>query len=193
MMYDDLEATGHKYWIPIPLDVPPDALYQHLLERFRGTASEDSVANNASAMMGVANELRDPRNTEESTQNLAAWAMVREPDALEVHGFATLRASVIERGTTTDECIRGLMEDQPLYQDPVVMTMETMSGDATSLRYRPMVEDQGETQVHQVTAVLWPRPDERLLFTLTNYCLDLVEAAEIGDRLDELGAGIKGL
>lgn len=191
-MYDDIEATGHQYWIPIPLDVPPDALYQLLLERFAGSGSENDVANSASAMIGVANELRR-EGQDDGLGNLAAWALTRQPDKLDLGGFAALRVSSTEEGWTDDDCVHEVIAELPLYQDPVVERMETMSGEALSVRYRPMVEQDGETQVHQVSAVLWPRLDERLVFTLTNYSFDLVEAAEVGDRLDELGAGIKGL
>lgn len=194
-MTGDIESTGHRNWVPIPLDVAPDAVHAQLLDRFSGAGADDRVADTAAALTGAANQLlaANEQSRADGVQNLAAWALVGDDDILDVHGFATLRISPLEEALSDEAYVRLLTDGETLFQPPLVETMETMSGDAISLRFRPMFDDSGESQVHQVSAVLWPRPEAEALYTLSSYSTDLVEAAEAGDLLDELGAGFKGL
>lgn len=182
----DIEGYSHARWVPIPLDQEADAVHDALVKRF-GPSAEDS----ASAMTGVVRQLQQANaaTADDGLINLAAWALVAEPGVLDVQAFATLRAIGITDDLTQAESVEAVVADAVLFQAPVVETMETMSGDATSLRFRPMDGD----EVHQIMAVLWTRPASNALYVLSSYSTDLVEAAEVGDLLDELGAGIGGL
>lgn len=192
-MSEDIVAAGHAYWLPLPLEESEAALTQDLRERFAETTPADALELEAAGLAMIVEELAKPLPEESDTRNLAAWALLHDPERLDTRGFATLRAVRVAAGTSEEECVSLVVEDQPLYQDPLVTRMETRSGDAISLRFRAMVEEDGETQVHQTSAVLWPRTEHHLLFVLSNYATDLVEAAGIADRLDELAAGIEGL
>lgn len=190
-MNSNIDVTGHRYWIPIPLDVTPENLFKSLMERF-GATFVIGLDANVAAVVGAARLLQQTNVAvgDDGLLNLAGWALTHDPDGLEFWAVATLAVTSMQADATADDCVNAVIGDQQLFQTPVVETMETMSGDAISLRYRPMVED---NQVHQSTAVMWLRPEQQALYLLTNYCTDLVEAGEIGDLLDELGAGVKGL
>lgn len=69
-----------------------------------------------------------------------------------------------------------LAGDEPLFEDPVLQPIETRSGEATSARLPPMLEESGTTYVHEAAAVLWHRPDDSSWFILWTYSTDLGEA-----------------
>lgn len=186
-MSEFIEASSHPLWLPIALDRTAEDLQESVVDRF-GPGSEDVAA----AMAGVAHQLREAGGTvaDDGMVNLAAWALLVEPEVLDVRAFATLRAIGIVDDITQQEAVDAVIGDATVFQAPQVETFETLSGDATSLRFRPMVDD---AEVHEVLAVLWPRPQSHALYVLSTYSTDLVESADIGDLLDELGAGIQGL
>jgi hypothetical protein len=190
----EIEATGHELWVPVPLDCDPEGLQQRLVDRFDADP-EGTVVDHAAMVAGVARRLIDANASSEETaiMALAAWALVEEPDTLRVRAFATFRVAVMDPGTTADEVARGLVGTDPMFQEPVSRTLDTLSGEAVSMRIRPMVDEDGASRVHELAAVLWSRPETGAWYVLSTYSLDLVEAAEVGELLDELAAGISGL
>jgi hypothetical protein len=192
MSNGDIEAPGHELWVPIPLDLGPEELYEQLLDRFGRDAA---TADNAAAMAGAARQLVEANAHAEEThsQNLAGWALVSAPSSLSVRAFATLRGATLDPGTTPREVVDQLTEGETLFEDPVLRPLETRSGDATSIRARPMVDVDGASRVHELTAVVWSRPELSAGYILSTYSTDLVEAREIGELLDELAASIAGL
>lgn len=190
-MSDVIEAGGHAYWVPISLEIDPDEVQQQLLDRF---GREESTADNAALLTGAARQLLDANAAAgPGMVNVGAWGLLREPDALVVRAIASLQYVVLPEDITADDVVRHLAGEEPLFEDPQVQPIETRSGDAVSARLRPMLDDAGTTQVHEAAAVLWHRPEVSAWFILSTYSTDLVEAREVGDRLDELAAGIEGL
>lgn len=190
----DIVVGGHEHWIPLPLDRSGDVLEAELRDRLAGRGSADEVELGVALLASAAGQLAPPPGEDLPALNLAAWALLgEEPHPLSFRAFATLRVVRIGTDATVENCTELVLADSEVFQEPVVEALETRSGAATGLRYRPMVREHGETAVHQVTAVLWPRPQAEMLYVLSNYSTDLVEAAGIGDRLEELAAGIEGL
>lgn len=189
----EILAAGHPLWIPLPLDCSAEVLEAELTERFAGRASDEQVTFVVGLLTQLAERLSQPPADGVPAVNMAAWVLLADPDGIGLRAFATLRAAALASDATREDCIEIARAGIPVFQEPVVEDMETRSGTAIALRYRPMVEADGTTEVHQVSAVLWPRPEHNVLYLLSNYCEDLVEAAEIADLLDELGAGIEGL
>jgi hypothetical protein len=185
-----IEATGHELWIPLPLEGPSEVVTQQLTQRF---GDDDSVADQIALLTGVVTQLQQANDQDEGVLNLAGWALVRRPDQLDVRTLATLRAVAVDEGTTAEEVGRGLAAGSTLFEEPTLTEVETMSGDALGIRLRPMVEEGDSTQVHEAIGLVWLREGDQVCFLLSTYVDDLVEALEIGDLLDELGAGIKGL
>lgn len=190
-MSDVIEAGGHAYWVPVSLEIDPDEVQQQLLDRF---GREEATADNAALLTGAARQLLDANAANgPGMVNVGAWGLLREPDTLDVRAIASLQYVVLAEDITADEIVRHLAGDEPLFEDPLLQPIETRSGDATSARLRPMLEDGGTTHVHEAAAVLWRRADASAWFILSTYSTDLVEAHEVGVRLDELAAGIEGL
>jgi hypothetical protein len=186
-----IDVDGHPLWKPIPLDVTPEELGDSLRREYTGTAPDVELETNVAAMVAVSRQLRTP--DAEDGMNLAAWALVEDPGTLSVRDFAALRVAELDAATTTKDAVAGLTEGHSLFQEPVVEALETASGEAVAVRFRPMVQEEGEVRVHQVTAVLWLRPEHLALFMLSTYAEDLVAGAETADRLMDLAAGVRGL
>lgn len=191
-MTDFIEVTGHELWVPIPLDRDPDEVHDQLSDRF---GPGDPAADNAALLSGVARRLAEADDGAGRTgvHNLAAWALVTQPDELVVRALATLRAVLLEPGVTAEEVVRGLAGDEPLFEAPAVRPIDTRSGEALTVRLRPMVDEGPVPQVHELAAVLWARPEVEAWHVLSTYSTDLVEAREVGELLEELAAGIEGL
>lgn len=189
-MNEELELGEHAYFAPIPLDQDPEVIRQQYASAFASTTPDSDAV--AAAIAGIASQLQAP--TTDGAVNLAAWARVGTPNELDVRSFATLRVVPLEEDARDEDVMALLLEGQELYQDPAVETLPTRSGDALSVRVRPLVRaDDGQIEVHQINAVLWSRPGHQALFMLSSYETDLVEAMDAGDLLDELAAGIEGM
>lgn len=191
-MNEPIEAAGHELWLPIPLDGEPEAFHEELVRRF-GDADEN--ADHAALLVGVARQLRDANAGAErtGTQNLAGWALLERAGTLAVRALATLRVVLLEPDITATEVVEALSGAETLFETPLSRQMDTLSGEAVNVRLRPMVEQEGGSRVHEVAAILWPRPQQEAWYILSTYSTDLVEAAEIGGLLEELAAGIEGL
>jgi hypothetical protein len=190
-----IDAAGHENWVPLPLDMPLERLQADLVERYAEAMSRDELETNVAAVVGVARTLAASPSWEETgVATCAAWEWVRDPRTFVPAATAVLRATVVDPGRTVDDCIALVVGDTPLQGGPVVTEVETASGTAYAVRFRPVVRgDGGDDEVHQVVAVLWPRLEARVLFVLTTYTTDLVEGADLGDSLEELAAGMKGI
>ncbi|MCD9199315.1 hypothetical protein [Aeromicrobium wangtongii] len=189
-MNEHIELGEHAYWAPIPLDEDPEVIRQRYAAGF--TSSTLDADAGAAAMAGVAAQLQAP--TADGTVNLAAWARVGVPNELDVQAFAALRVVPLEEDARDEDVIALLTEGHELYQEPVVETLSTRSGDALSVRVRPLVHaEDGQIEVHQINTVLWSRPQHAALFVLSSYETDLVEATAAAILLDELAAGIGGM
>ena len=192
---DVIESAGHRYWVPLPLDADPTETVASLRRRFDGTAPESELEANLSVAQGTVTTLQAQAHGafDQGIITCAAWVLTADPDRIDIRATAVLRASVVEPGSTVDDCIRVVLGEQPQHGSPTVEPMETLSGDAWSIRYRPVVRVGAEDQVHQINTVLWTRLDDSIVFVMSAYADDLLQANEIGDRLDELAAGMRGI
>lgn len=189
-MKDEIELAEHAHWAPIPLTEDPEVIRQRYAEAFASPDLDADAA--AAAIAGIAAQLQLP--ADDGSVNLAAWARVATPNELDVRAFATLRVVPLAADATREDVLALLTEGQELFQDPLVADLETASGAALSVQMRPLVlADDGQSQVHQVNAVLWSRPTHQALFMISSYETDLVEAVPAADLLDELAAGCTGM
>jgi hypothetical protein len=190
---DDILAAGHVNWLPLPLDGSQPDLAGELRERFAAGTPAFALDAAITALTATVEELSKPPVPDVPALNLAAWVLLRDPETLAPDGFALLRGIHVAESTTQDEATASIVGEDPTYQDPVVEPLDTRSGPATSIRVRPMVDQGAGHAVHERSAVLWLRPDQQVLYVLSTYTADLVLAAEVFDRLEELAAGIEGL
>ena len=194
-MKDEIEVTGHPRWVPVPLGLGPSALMEHLRPRLEelGTAYADpEVAETAAeALVGAARRL-ESTPPEDGGLNLAAWGLLGDAARSQppIAAIAALRALPI---AADQDIVALLAEGMRLHLDPILGVLETTSGEARTIRLRPMVEVTGETRVHQLTAVVWERPEVGAAVVLSSYGEDLADATEAGDLLEELGRGVDGL
>ena len=181
-MNDVIEAPGHDLWVPIPLDRTPEAVQQQLLDRF---GDDDETADNAALLAGVARQLAETNEQAEQTgmQNLAAWGLLVDPGTLVIRALATLRVALLEPDTTAEEVVRGLSGAETLFEEPLTHPMETRSGEAVNVRLRPMVEEAGSSRVHEVAAVLWPRPELEAWYILGTPRLSVGPRSGFEDRM----------
>lgn len=192
-----IESEGHRHWVPLPMDEEPDEIGAALRRRFspRADTSDEVLELNLAAAQGIATNLQQQaaQSADDGIVVCAAWVLLPEPTRFEVRAVATLRAVGVVPGLASPHLVEDVVGEGPRHGDPVVEPFETWSGEAHSIRYRPIVESGGEQQVHQVNAVLWDRADQGVAFVLSCYVDDLIEAGDVGDLLDELAAGMKGI
>ncbi|TNC29848.1 hypothetical protein [Mumia zhuanghuii] len=185
----DIEATGHVDWVPIPLDADADSLEAGWRARF-GDARE--VVDSIAFMLGVrASLLRANADADESqVLNLAGWVMTTEPDDLSrLSAYAVLRAFPASPALDAENLVAQIVGDEPVFSGPQITEMETKSGDAVNVVFRPFVGD----EVHEHLMVLWPRPDQGIWFQLAAYQSDLLTSYRVQPSFEELAAGIEGL
>lgn len=155
-----IEAGGHELWLPIPLEGDPEWLHEELVRRF---GDGDETADNAALVVGAALQLGEANLEADRTgmQNLAGWALLDQPDQLTVRALAALRVVLVEGDLTAAEVLAELSGGETLFESPVSQPMDTRSGEAVTVRLRPMVEEAGTSRVHEIAAVLWPRPEHQ--------------------------------
>jgi len=187
---EEIEFGQHARWLPIPLGVDPEEIRRELAAAFAPTTPDADTY--AAAVAGVATRLA--ADADPATPTLAAWALVRTPNEIDVCGFATLRVTHVGPDTTDDDALAAVTGAMEVIAEPLTQRIQTLSGEALSLRVRPLVRpDDGPTQVHQLNAVLWVRPQHQALFVLSQYETDLAQAVPAADLLDELAAGFAGM
>lgn len=185
----DIAAAGHVDWIPIPLDAGPDSLALAWRQRF-GTGRE--CADSIAFMLGVQASLLRANEQSDSAQvlNLAAWVMTREPEDLShLSAYAVLRAFPAPPELTAAELVEQLVDGEPLLSAPEIFEMETRSGDAANVAFRPLIDD----EVHEHLMVLWPRPGLGAWYQLAAFQSDLLISSHVRPSFEELAAGIEGL
>lgn len=194
---NEIESEGHRNWVPLPMDQSPEQVGAALHRRFGPPAGTvDEVLDlNLSAAQGVAANLQRQAaaSIDDGVVVCAGWVLVLEPSRFEIRAVAVMRAMAVVPGTSADDLIQDLLGEEVRHGEPLVEEFETWSGEAFAIRYRPVVEVDGEREVHQVNAVLWDRAEQGIAYVLSCYVDNLIEANEVGDLLDELAAGMKGI
>lgn len=189
----DILAGGHRNWLPLALDGSQPDLAGDLRERFAGHTAGFDLEAGIAAITTLVDQLAQPPDAALPALNLAAWVHLEDPDTLLPGAFALLRGVQVAESTTLEECRMAVVGTEPTYSEPVVEALATRSGPATSVRVRPMVETEAGQAVHQRSAVFWLRAEQQLLYVLSTYSADLVQAATDFERLEELAAGMEGL
>lgn len=194
-MTEMIEAAGHVHWVPLPLDAEPDAVVDSLRERYAGTTPADDLGLQLDLVRGTIAALRrqDASWEETGTAIGAAWALTPDPERLEIAALAVLRASAVTAATGAEAVMSELIGDGPVHGRPVVEALDGAGTACYRLRYRPVVDNAGEREVHQLNAVVWLRPEQSLVYVLSAYVHSLLEADTIGDLLEELALGMTGL
>lgn len=194
---NEIESEGHRHWVPLPMDAHPTEIAGELRRRFGPPpgATDEAVELNLAAAQGLAVNLQEQAelSAAEGAVLCAAWLFVEDPSRLEIRAVAVLRGVAVDQGAEVDDLVHDLLGDGPQHGEPLVEAFETGSGEAWRVRHRPVVELDGERVVHQVNAVLWDRTDQGVAFLLSSYVDNLVEADDLGDLLDELAAGMRGI
>lgn len=190
-----IESEGHRSWVPLDLDLTAVQTAEELRRRFEPADEDERFELNVAAATGTVASLREQAAALEASGTVvcAAWLLTREPTRLDVRAVAVLRASAVPVGTPLDALVEGVIGDEPRHGEPWVEELETWSGDAHRIRYRPLVRVDGDDEVHQVNVVLWSRPEDGVVFLLSCHVDSLLGAHQVGDLLDELAAGMKGL
>ncbi len=193
----EIESEGHRHWVPVPMDLHPTEIAGELRRRFGPAAGtgDEVVELNLAAAQGMAVNLQQQAEAlaEQGSITCAAWLLVLDPARFEIRAVAVLRALAVTPGTSTDDLVLDVLGDEPRHGEPLVEPFDTWSGEALRLRFRPVVEVEDERSVHQINAVLWDRADQGVMFLMSCYVDHLVEADDIGDLLDELAAGMRGI
>lgn len=190
-----IESEGHASWVPLDLERTAVQTAEELRRRFEPADEDELFELNVAAATGTVASLREQSAALEAggTVVCAAWLLTREPTRLDVRAVAVLRASAVPVGTPVDVLVAGVVGDEPHHGEPWVEELETWSGEAHRVRYRPVVHRAGGDEVHQVNVVLWSRPDDGVVFLLSCHVDSLLEANQVGDQLDELAAGMRGI
>lgn len=194
---NEIESEGHRNWVPLPMEESPEQIGAALRRRFgppEGT-TDDVLDLNLSAAQGIAANLQRQAvaTSDAGVVTCAAWVLVLDPGRFEIRAVAVLRASAVVPGTSVDDLVQDVLGEGARHGEPLVEGFETWSGEAYTIRFRPVVEVEGEREVHQVNVVLWDRAEQGIAYTLSSYVENLVEAGEVGDLLDELAAGMRGI
>ena len=189
-----IEAAGHANWVPLPLDTDPDVVVDRLRGRYAATTPEDDLALQLDLVRGTIAALRRQDDSWEETGTAigAAWALTPDPERLEIAALAVLRASAVTAATGAEAVMSELIGEGPVHGQPVVESLDGAGTGCYRLRYRPIVENAEEREVHQLNAVVWLRPEQSLVYVLSSYVQSLLEADTIGDLLEELALGMAG-
>lgn len=202
--------TPHPLWMPVPLSADPDVFHDEMLQHF---GNDEDVSLNADMLTGLVRNLAAANAAydaggNDGVLNAAAWALLTETDVLDVRAVAILQVLVLSPDMTVEDVIKEIADGADVLQTPLAAKLETASGDAENVRLRVVADD--KTSVHEMAAILWqrpgvteaevdpgmaagPLPENAMWYVLSTYTTELSQADEVGDRLEELGAGIGGL
>jgi hypothetical protein len=189
----DLEIVGLSRWMPLDLGADTETYAAELAATYPRTPAVDLVAAGVAGMAARFTEARAEADRSGDSVLVAAWLFLHADDDLRPIAHATLQGvRVPAADLDVPGVVRLLTEDEELYQDPEVRPVQTASGPATFLRYRPVVRDGGEREVHERSVVFWLRPEQDMAVLLSAYTDDLVGGAEVADALEQLSEGVTG-
>lgn len=189
----DLEIVGLSRWMPLDLGEPADTYAARLAQDYPRTPHAELVAAGVAGMAATFRGAAEEAERSGSSVLVAAWIFLHSDEDLRPIAHATLQGvRVPVADLHADGVVELLLEDEDVYGEPEVRPIDTASGPATFLRYRPVLQVDGEREVHERAVAFWLRPDAEMAVLLTAYTTDLVGGAEVADALEQLAEGVSG-
>lgn len=188
----ELDIAGLDRWIPIDLDADPVDEAERLELAF---ADSDGIGLIAPGLAGIAAGLKRGAREAETAGCflLALWVLTAHADRLEPVVTATLRIEPLAGRPDVDAVVAHLVASGDHVGEVVRESLATASGPAELVTWRPVSEVGGEREVSEVTTVLWLRPDDDALLTLSATSTDLLSARGVPEALAALAQGVSGL
>lgn len=190
-----ISVPGHGRWLPLPLegDVDVEALTAARALTAQGTG--DRVEDVAAMIAGHARTVRRQaeRMAVEGIPTFLAWMLLPGPGALQPGPVALLRGFPLAATASDDDVLITVVDTGAERHGEIdVDRLDTASGPALAVRWRPVVRDgDGQRVVHEQRAVLWPDRHNEVVLVLSLYVVDLFDGAAAAEPLSELAAGLR--
>jgi hypothetical protein len=191
----EISARGHARWLPLPLEGDVDAQATAAACDLTAQQAGERVDHVAALIAGTARVVR--RQADEMLRDgiptFLAWSLLPGPGVLEPGPVALLRGFPLAADATDDEVVTTVVDPAAeRHGDIDVDRMDTASGQALTVRWRPVVRaEDGTRLVHEQRAVLWPDRSKEALLVLSLYAVDLVEGGSAAEPLTELATTVQ--
>lgn len=189
----ELTVVGLDRWVPLRLDADLDTYAEELAREWPQTPGIEDLA------AGLCGLLRNMLSGQEEVEDdgvvlLAAWVFSASSTELDPLTVANLRAVPLEPHDATPETYAaGLYDGEELYEPATTVQLDTASGPAWAVRFRPVLRIEGEREVHEQNVVFWLRPEQGFAAVISAYCADLLLARDVPVALGQLAEGVAGL
>jgi hypothetical protein len=189
-----VEAPGLDRWLPVPTREPVDVQAEQGVRALVGdVASQDFLEETVAMVAGAARIVgRESEALGPYVLTYGAWMLLPAPGLLLPGPVATLRLRPLDGSASDDDAVEACADLRGPRHGPVdVDVLDTASGRALTVRYRPVVEDDDGRAVHEHRLVLWRNRPTGMLLELSLYVVDLVEGGAAEEPLFELARGIR--
>lgn len=196
----DLAVGADPRWVPLLLDPegPVDAWAERAADavlelRLDGPLAGDRSAAEAAdergrvtaLLAGLSRRLAGPDVAPE-LRPAAAWALAPEEVFLPLT-VAVLRVQPLGTDDDVDAAVGSLVGTaEQRYGNVDVTGLDTPSGPAFRVSWRPVLDAQDRSLVDEQQAVLWLLPSDGVLVVLSAWWTDLVQAGRWTQALDDL-------
>lgn len=188
-----LRVAGHPRWLSVPLSGEPEQAAAAVVSGLVGGQPHvlhDTVAVLAGTSRLVRQEAE--RLRAEGVDTLLAWSLLPAPGLLVPGPVASLRVRPLPSGADDDAVLREVCDlARPHHGGVDVETVDTASGPALAVRYRPVRTVDGQRLVDEHRLVVWPRHEQAATLELSLYVVDLVDGGRAAGPLQELAAGVR--
>jgi hypothetical protein len=190
-----ISVPGHGRWLPLPLEGDVDEQAAAAARTLTAEAAGNRVEHVAAQIAGNARAVlrHAERMAREGIPTFLAWSLLPAPGVLEPGPVALLRGFPLPASATDDDVVTTVVDPAAeRHGDIDVDRLDTASGPAISVRWRPVVRgDDGTRAVHEHRAFLWPDPGNEVVLVLSLHSLDLVEGAMAAQPMRELAASVR--
>lgn len=190
-----ISTGGHGRWLPLPLEGDVDEQATVAARDITGEPSGELVERVAALIAGNARVVRRQveQMAREGVPTFLAWSLLPGPGILQPGPVALLRGFPLAPDATDDDVVTAVVDlEAERFGDIDVDRLETASGTALTVRWRPVFrDDEGTRLVHEQRAVLWPDRAHRALLVLSLYVVDLLEGGSAAEPLAELAATVQ--
>ena len=190
-----LSAPAHPRWLALPLVGDVDgAAAAHVDALIGGEATPAFIAATTSMVAEHSAIVRRQgeafRRGDVLTQ--FAWMLLPEPNLLLAGPIATLYARWLPPTDSQDDSIAAACDLHVEREGEVDLSfLDTASGPALHVRYRPILQMDGVRTVTEHRVVLWPRPEDHQTLELSFFSLPTGKVEMEGDPLLELASSIR--